>query len=127
MIHGPCRVINQRSSCMQEGKCTKYYPEEFTNKTSIGEDGYPVYRRIDNGRTAVKNGNGNVIDNSNIVPYNIDLLMKYDAHMNVELCNKYNTTKYLFKYMNKGPDVVVASVKQTNVDGVPVPENEITV
>ncbi|RYR40579.1 hypothetical protein Ahy_A09g046324 isoform B [Arachis hypogaea] len=51
------------------------------------------------------------MDNRNVVPYNAYLLMSYQAHVNVEYCNKSNNAiKYLFKYVNKGLDRVAVGV-----------------
>lgn len=47
MIHGPCGLYNPNCTCMLDGKCTKYFAKEFTNETTIGSNGYPVYRRRD--------------------------------------------------------------------------------
>ena len=66
----------------------------------IDEDGYAIYRRRDNGMTVEKNGV--MLDNKFVVPYNINLLVKYQAHINVEWCNRSKSIKYLFKYVNKG-------------------------
>ncbi|XP_021754741.1 uncharacterized protein LOC110720016 [Chenopodium quinoa] len=110
MTHGPCGALNPKCPCMQGGRCSKYYPKNFNSETSIGEDGYPIYRRRNDGRTTTKNGI--TIDNTFIVPYNVDLLVKYQAHINVEVCNKYTCTKYLFKYMNKGPNMATATIQQ---------------
>lgn len=53
MIHGPCGAINPSSQCMdaETRKCTKHYPKEFNNTTSMDGDGYPKYRRRDDGRS----------------------------------------------------------------------------
>ena len=45
------------------------------------------------------------IDNSWVVPYNPVLMMKYNAHINVELVASIAGIKYLFKYISKGNDL----------------------
>ncbi|XP_050256589.1 uncharacterized protein LOC126702031 [Quercus robur] len=95
MIHGPCGFANPKSPCMVDNKCRKHFPKKFYSDTVIDEDGYAIYRRRDNGMTVEKNGV--MLDNRFVVPYNIDLLVKYQAHINVEWCNRSKSIKYLFK------------------------------
>ena len=102
MIHGPCGVLNPYLSCMDGPTCTKNYPKAFSNHTTIEENGFVRYRCRDDGRMITVNGNQ--IDKRWVVPYNNDLCVKYDAHINVEHCAQKKVIKYLYKYMHKGPD-----------------------
>ncbi|XP_065640566.1 uncharacterized protein LOC136073125 isoform X1 [Hydra vulgaris] len=83
MIHGPCGILNPNSPCMKDGKCTKKFPKEFNPHTVAIFNGYPRYRRVDNGR--IVNIKGNQVDNRWVVPYNPWLSKKYQAHINVEV------------------------------------------
>ena len=59
------------------------------------------------------------LDNQFVVPYNRELLLKYQCHMNIEICCHARTLKYLFKYCLKGHDratVEVSSKKQPDID-----------
>lgn len=42
---------------------------------------------------------GHVIDNRWVVPYNPYLTLKYEAHINVEICISLTSVKYLYKYV----------------------------
>jgi hypothetical protein len=106
MIHGPCGILNPKSVCMEDGKCTKDFPKAFTNETIMNENGYPSYARPDNGihLKKINNNKETIIDNRFVVPYNPYLTLKYNAHINVELCSSVKSVKYLYKYVYKGYD-----------------------
>ena len=76
---------NHNAPCMENGNCTKRYPRHFSNETSADQDGYPFYRRRDNGKFFVDT-KGRRVDNRWIVPHNVFQTSKYNAHINVEVC-----------------------------------------
>ncbi|GKA93592.1 ATP-dependent DNA helicase PIF1-like protein [Tanacetum coccineum] len=102
MLHGPCGKKSRYAACTTDGKCLKQFPKAFLPKTFLDEEGYPHYRRRDN-KVTVKKGKF-TYDNKHVVPHNRYMLLKYNAHINVDWCNRSKAIKYLFKYLNKGPD-----------------------
>jgi hypothetical protein len=90
MVHGPCGKHNPKSPCMKNGRCSKNYPKEFNEKTTVDENGFAVYKRPKNKRFIIKDGIK--LDNRWIVPHNLELLKKYDAHINTEWCNKISSS-----------------------------------
>ena len=128
-MHGPCGEANKKCPCMKDNKCSKNFPKSFQDETIIDDFGFTIYRRRDDGRNILKNGVK--LDNRNVVPYNMHLLKKYNAHINVEWCNKSNMIKYLFKYVTKGSDrakvYFEVTAKTSNASPGPqlAPRNEI--
>ncbi|XP_071704431.1 uncharacterized protein [Rutidosis leptorrhynchoides] len=117
MIHGPCGEKNPSCHCTDsDKKCTKSFPKPFSDVTKTDEDGYPIYRRRDDGRTVTKQGHE--LDNRSVVAYNPYLLKRYQAHLNVEWCNQVASISYLFKYINKGNDRITAQLCNAETDEI---------
>ncbi|XP_035713810.1 uncharacterized protein LOC118438127 [Folsomia candida] len=118
MIHGPCDNINSKSPCLVAGKCSKGFPKAFQHETLANVNGYPFYRRR-NLVPVVTNKNIE-IDNRWVVPYNPYLSLKYNCHINVEICASIRSVKYLFKYAYKGHDCAKVELRideiKTHVD-----------
>ncbi|XP_023748017.1 uncharacterized protein LOC111896240 [Lactuca sativa] len=84
------------------------YSRQFNEKTSQGEDSYPLYRRRNNGiEVTIRN---TTLDNKWVAPYNPKLLMMFNCHINVEVCSSIKSVKYLFKYVYKGHDKQVIHI-----------------
>ena len=95
------------------------YPKPLQKITvHSGEIIYSINRRrhSDNGSFTVEikiKDQGHkpfVVDNFWIIPYNPILLLKYQAHINLELVATVLGIKYLFKYFHKGSDRVMIEV-----------------
>ena len=118
MLHGPCGEKTPDARCMENGKCSKSFPKEFFKETIIDPDGtYVTYRRRspkDGGRTVQHNGR--TIDNSWVVPYNAYLSLRHNCHINVEATASPKAIKYLFKYVTKGNDRMMA---RSEMEGEP--------
>ena len=125
MVHGPCGIDNPDAPCMKTEngvlKCSKGYPKPYQETTNIDEFGRVHYRRRDNGQKLrvycnAKKKNFS-LGNQWVVPYNPALLLKYRAHINVEIVHGAEShLKYMFKYFTKGPDRCLVQMK----DGSPV-------
>ncbi|KAK4404310.1 hypothetical protein Sango_0799600 [Sesamum angolense] len=114
MIHGSCGHTKPNAPCMNNERCKKGYPKQFVECTMQGNDSYPIYQRRNDNRSRALDNNGEVVvDNSWVVPYNPWLLLKYDCHINVEVCSSIKSVKYLYKYVYKGPDCVVFERRST--------------
>jgi len=129
MMHGPCGEYNRTCPCMKQNRCSKYYPKMYQQETSVDGDGFAIYMRPQND-LFIEKGNCH-LDNRWVVPHNLPLLKKYQAHINVEWCNKTTFIKYLFKYVTKGADCSkvylerVRNGQQTSYDNETDSINEI--
>ncbi|XP_071704160.1 uncharacterized protein [Rutidosis leptorrhynchoides] len=115
MLHGPCGGKHMDAPCIIDKQCTKHFPKPYYAETTIDEDGYANYRRRNNGVKFSKNNTP--LDNGFVVPYNRYLLLKYNAHINVEWCNRSWVIKYLFKYLNKGPNRATIVIQENVIPG----------
>ncbi|GJS84060.1 hypothetical protein Tco_0750601 [Tanacetum coccineum] len=116
MMHGPYGAENPSCPCTIDYKCTKKFPKQFNESTVIDNNGYTIYKRRNDGSTIKKSGT--YMHNGYIVPYNPGLLRRYQAHINIEYYNQVGSIKYLFKYINKGPDRVSATIDGEEVNEI---------
>jgi hypothetical protein len=72
MIHGPCGESNRNCPCMKNNKCSKNFPKDFQDETTIDDFGFALYMRRDDDGHVVKRGVR--LDNRSVVPYNMHLL-----------------------------------------------------
>lgn len=97
-------------------------PKKYQDVTIVDHEGYPPYIRESSGNVIVKNWI--LFDNSYVVPYNPQLMLQYQAHINMEWCNQCTSIKYLFNYINEGYDEIVASMA-LNKNSNPIPLEDV--
>nr|GEW67408.1 hypothetical protein [Tanacetum cinerariifolium] len=93
--------------------------------TIIDQNGYPIYRRRDN-KVTFKKGTF-TFDDRYVVPHNRYMLLKYQAHINVEWCNRSKAIKYLFKYLNKRMDRETIVIQENVPNGQADTTEKVTV
>jgi hypothetical protein len=62
--------------------------------------------------------NGIQLNNIYVVPYNRELLLRYNAHISIEICCQSMLIKYLFKYVSKGSDKCKVVVEKEPTDEI---------
>ncbi|XP_074342440.1 uncharacterized protein LOC141679997 [Apium graveolens] len=113
MIHGPCGTDCVKSPCMVKGRCIEHFPKRYNSHTFFDDCGFPIYKRRKTGITVKKKKID--LDNRYVVPYNRDLLIRFQCHTNLENYNSSRSLKYLFKYCLKGHDIAtMCLLKKTN-------------
>jgi hypothetical protein len=108
MMHGPCGAMFPNAPCMEKGKCKKQYSCKFQSEIVTDVNGYPIYRCKNTRRTLLVHGVE--LDNRWVVPHNVYLSTKYDAHINIKVYNNIRVIKYLFKYVYKGHDCATVEI-----------------
>ncbi|XP_074346831.1 uncharacterized protein LOC141685636 [Apium graveolens] len=85
----------------------------YNSHTYFDDCGFPIYKRRKTGITVKKKGID--LDNRYVVPYNRDLLIRFQCHTNLEICKSSGSLKYMFKYCLKGHDTATMCLrKKTN-------------
>eukprot|EP00795_Rhopilema_esculentum_P007312 gene7312-13008_t len=113
MIHGPCGDLDPHCPCMADRKCSKNFPKPLKQHTDFNVDGYPQYKRRGQHPAQLRH---NLVNDSWVVPYNPHLLMKFNCHMNVEVCTSVKSVKYIFKYIHKGSDCAHVEIRENTIN-----------
>nr|GEX93096.1 helitron helicase-like domain-containing protein [Tanacetum cinerariifolium] len=101
--------VHDTSPCIKDDKCSKKFPKKFNQKTFFDVNGHVHYWRRDTGVSITRNEFQ--LDNSYVVPYNRDLLLAFQAHINVEYRGWSMLIKYLFKYISKAVQILVVHLE----------------
>ncbi|XP_046407444.1 uncharacterized protein LOC124172080 [Ischnura elegans] len=124
MIHGPCGTDYRTDfPCWDDAKgcCGKFYPKPSCETTHVDERGFVQYRRNYSNRGIITTRRREItVHDGWVVPYNAALMLKYEAHINLELASTRRVVKYLFKYLMKG-----GSLQNVTVTPIGLQENEV--
>jgi hypothetical protein len=111
---------------MKDGRCSKFYPKPFSNVTVLNvEMSKPVYKRTSpaqGGRQVIiqRSGKDYTVDSSWVVPHPPASVLRFNSHINLEVCVSSSGVKYLTGYFHKGSDraMVQAQVEGEHIDEV---------
>ncbi|KAH9094890.1 hypothetical protein Ae201684P_022207 [Aphanomyces euteiches] len=108
-----CMIHKCSDRCLENGKCKKSFPKAYCDETSIGSDGYPLYRRR---RSSAERPSE--YTNQYVIPYCPTLSAMFDCHINVEACTSISAVKYLYKYIFKGSDRSNFQLESSELDEI---------
>ncbi|KAH9101192.1 hypothetical protein Ae201684P_007376 [Aphanomyces euteiches] len=108
-----CMIHKCSDRCLENGKCKKNFPKAYCDETSIGNDGYPLYRRR---RSSAERPSE--YTNQYVIPSCPTLSAMFDCHNNVEACTSISAVKYLYKYIFKGPDRSNFQLESSKLDEI---------
>ncbi|KAH9070485.1 hypothetical protein Ae201684P_002842 [Aphanomyces euteiches] len=108
-----CMIHKCSDRCLENGKCKKNFPKAYRDETSIGSDGYPLYRRR---RSSAERPSE--YTNQYVIPYCPTLSAMFDCHINVEACTSISAVKYLYKYIFKGSDRSNFQLESSKLDEI---------
>ncbi|KAH9063146.1 hypothetical protein Ae201684P_009408 [Aphanomyces euteiches] len=108
-----CMIHKCSDRCLENGKCKKNFPKAYCDETSIGSDGYPLYRRR---RSSAERPSE--YTNQYVIPYCPTLSAMLDCHINVEACTSISAVKYLYKYIFKGSDRSNFQLESSKLDEI---------
>nr|XP_012145739.1 PREDICTED: uncharacterized protein LOC105663125 [Megachile rotundata] len=102
--------------CSPDGglTCKKNFPKAFQEHTQVQLNGYPLYRRRDNGRHVIKTPvvtslrhavRYQCVSTTVTLSHTTRTWLKCSAAVNVEHLSGVRVIKYIFNYINKGHDV----------------------
>ena len=100
MIHKNCKIETQCKNA--ENNCIKRFSKRLQIVSNLNNfSNYSYYRRIDDNNVSKTCWN-----NSMIVFYNVYFLLKFNVHINVEICTSIKLIVYLYKYVFKNSNFV---------------------
>ena len=98
MVH---KCYKGETGCLDEktGQCTRGFTSNIIQSTTtLDERGYPHYKR-------------NTEKDLNVVSHNVNMLLDWDGHINVEYSGSTYCVIYLYKYLFKGRKKVKAVLR----------------
>jgi len=103
---------------MKQGKWSKCFPKKkIKSQTIFDDNGFVYYRRREqHGKFIFKDRIQ--LRNFHFISYNKELLLRYNAHINVKICCQSMVIKFLFNCVNKGSDRCWMTIAKDNNDEI---------